>query len=162
MLQKDQHVEIARLQGDIAGLLGIPQENIVFNFKQRNETVRLDMVTINPKHEQSFLFHSTDGTDKTDALRKMVEYIQDRYPAAYPSKAQTEAVNDYLRSVYADGDGSMSERNREHRRIASQNITIAAIRVLDSRQLDRLQDVLDHIAYDREYYMPERGHEMHR
>ena len=92
----------------------------------------------------------------------MVEYIQDRYPAAYPSKAQTEAVNDYLRSVYADGDGSMTERNREHRRIASQNITIAAIRVLDSRQLDRLQDVLDHIAYDREYYMPERRHGMHR
>ena len=97
-----------------------------------------------------------------NAVSHMAEYIQDRYPAAYPSKAQTEAVNDYLRSVYADGDGSMSERNREHRRIASQNITIAAIRVLDSRQLDRLQDVLDHIAYDREYYMPERGHEMHR
>lgn len=97
-----------------------------------------------------------------NAVSHMVEYIQDRYPAAYPSKAQTEAVNDYLRSVYADGDGSMSERNREHRRIASQNITIAAIRVLDSRQLDRPQDVLDHIAYDREYYMPERGHEMHR
>ena len=97
-----------------------------------------------------------------NAVSHMVEYIQDRYPAAYPSKAQTEAVNDYLRSVYADGDGSMSERNREHRRIASQNITIAAIRVLDNRQLDRLQDVLDHIAYDREYYMLERGHGMHR
>lgn len=97
-----------------------------------------------------------------NAVSHMVEYIQDRYPAAYPSKAQTESVNDYLQSVYADGDGSMSERNREHRRIASQNITIAAIRVLDSRQLDRLQDVLDHIAYDREYYMPEREHEMHR
>ena len=97
-----------------------------------------------------------------NAVSHMVEYIQDRYPAAYPSKAQTEAVNDYLRSVYANGDGNMSERNREHRRIASQNITIAAIRVLDSRQLDRLQDVLDHIAYDREYYMPERGHGMHR
>ena len=51
-----------------------------------------------------------------NAVSHMVEYIQDRYPAAYPSKAQTEAVNDYLRSVYADGDGSMSERNREHRR----------------------------------------------
>lgn len=97
-----------------------------------------------------------------NAVSQMVEYIQDRYAAAYPSKAQTEAVNDYLRSVYADGDGSMSERNREHRRIASQNITIAAIRVLDNRQLDRLQDVLDHIAYDREYYMPERRHGMHR
>ena len=86
-----------------------------------------------------------------NAVSHIVEYIQDRYPAAYPSRVQTEAVNDYLRSVYA-----------EHRRIASQKITIAAIRVLDSRQLDRLQNVLDHIAYDREYYMPERGCGMHR
>ena len=42
-----------------------------------------------------------------NAVSHMVEYIQDRYPAAYPSRVQTEAVNDYLRSVYADGDGSM-------------------------------------------------------
>lgn len=97
-----------------------------------------------------------------NAVSHMAEYIQDRYPAAYPSKEQTEAVNDYLRSVHADGDGSMSERNCEHRRIASQNITIAAILILDNRQLDRLQDVLDHIAYDKEYYMPERGYGMHR
>lgn len=97
-----------------------------------------------------------------NAVSRMAEYIQDRYPAAYPSREQTEAVNDYLRSVHADGDGSMSERNCEHRRIASHNITIAAIRVLDEQQLDRLQDVLDHIAYDREYYMPERGCGMHR
>ena len=97
-----------------------------------------------------------------NAVSHMVEYIQDRYPAAYPNKAQTEAVNDYLRSVYADGDGSMSEQNCEHRRIASQKITIAAISVLDNRQLDRLQDVLDHIAYDREYYMPERVCGWHR
>ena len=83
-----------------------------------------------------------------NAVSHMVTYVQDRYPSTFPSKEQTEAVNNYLRSVHADGDGSTSERNCEHRRIASQNITIAAIRILDSRQLDRLQDVLDHIAYD--------------
>ena len=81
-----------------------------------------------------------------NVVSHMVEYIQDRCPAAYPSKEQTEAVNDYLHSVHADGDGSMSEKNCEHRRIASQNITIAAIRILDSRQLDTLQNVHAHIA----------------
>ena len=96
-----------------------------------------------------------------NAVSHMVTYVQDRYPSTFPSKEQTEAVNNYLRSVHADGDGSISERNCEHR-IASQNITIAAIRILDSRQLDRLQDVLDHIAYDKEYYVPERGYGMHR
>lgn len=95
-----------------------------------------------------------------NAVSHMVTYVQNRYPSTFPSKEQTEAVNDYLRSAHADGDGSMSERNCEHRRIASQNITIASIRVLDSRQLDRLQNVLDHIAYDKEYYMPERGQGM--
>ena len=93
-----------------------------------------------------------------NAVSHMVAYVQDRYSSTFPSKEQTEAVNNYLRSVHADGDGSTSERNCEHRRIASQNITIAAIRVLDSQQLDRLQNVLDHIAYDKEYYMPERGY----
>lgn len=96
------------------------------------------------------------------AVSRMVGYIQDRWASPYPTKEQTEAVNAYLHSVGADGDGTMSETNCEHRRIASQNITINAIRVLDHRQLDRLQDVLDHIAYDKEYYMPERSYGMGR
>ena len=65
-----------------------------------------------------------------NAVSNMVDYISDRFPAAYPSKEQTESVN--------------------------------AIQVLDSPQLDRLQHVLDHIAYDKEYYMPERGFGMRR
>ena len=97
-----------------------------------------------------------------DAVGKMVGYIQDRWAAPYPSKEQTDAVNAYLRSVHADGDGTMSESNIAHRRIATQKITINAIRVLDHDQLDRLQDVLNHIAADREYYMPEQRQGMGR
>ena len=77
------------------------------------------------------------------AVSHMVAYVQDRYPSTFPSKEQTMAVNEYLHSVHADGDGSMSEANCEHRRIASQRITIAAIRILDTEQQDRLQDILD-------------------
>lgn len=94
-----------------------------------------------------------------DAVSRMVDYIQDRW---YPSKEQTEAVNAYLRSIHADGGGTMSETDIAHRRIATQKITINAIRVLDHDQLDRLQDVLNHIAADREYYMPERRQGMGR
>ena len=97
-----------------------------------------------------------------DAVGKMVGYIQDRWAAPYPSKKQTEAVNVYLRSVHADGDGTKSENNIAHRRIATQKITINAIRVLDHDQLNRLQDVLNHIAADREYYMPEQRQGMGR
>ena len=49
-----------------------------------------------------------------------------------PDKKQMDAVNDYLRSVHADGDGRMSMNNIAYRKIASHDITINAIRVLDS------------------------------
>ena len=97
-----------------------------------------------------------------NAVSRMIDYIQDRWAAPYPSKEQTEAVNAYLRSVHADGDGTMNETNIAHRKIASQEITINAIRVLDHEQLDHLQDVLNHIAEDREFYMPEREYGLGR
>ena len=85
-----------------------------------------------------------------NAVGKMIDYIQNRWAASFPSKEQTEAVNAYLCS------------NIAHRRIATQKITINAIRVLDHDQLDRLQSVLNRIAADREYYMPERGYGLGR
>lgn len=97
-----------------------------------------------------------------EAVSRMIDYIQDRWAASYPSKEQTEAVNDYLRSVHADKGGALNETDIAHRKIASQKITINAIRLLDHDQLDRLQDVLNHIAEDREYYMPERKYGMGR
>jgi len=97
-----------------------------------------------------------------EAVDGMIDYVTERCPAAYPSRKQTEAVNAYLKSVHADGDGSMSTRNCEHRRIASMKITIHCIPALGHVELDRLQSVLDRIAYDKEYYMPERGCGFHR
>ncbi len=97
-----------------------------------------------------------------DAVMHMTDYVTDRFPSAYPSHEQTEAVNAYLRSVRADGDGTMTKTNCEHRRIASQQITLSAVRLLDTAQLDRLQNVLDHIAYDRDYCLPEHRNGLHR
>ena len=58
MTRTDQNVETARYQKDIASRLGIDSDNLIFNYKQKNETVRLDLVTVNPKHEQSFFFNT--------------------------------------------------------------------------------------------------------
>jgi len=79
MTRQDLNVEVARYQKDIADRLGLDSQNLIFNYKQKNETVRLDLVTVNPKHEQSFLFHTIIGTDKIDALKKMLEYIDKHY-----------------------------------------------------------------------------------
>ena len=80
-----------------------------------------------------------------NAVSQMVGYVKERFPAAYPSKEQTEAVNTYFDRVCP----------------TSQRITIVAIRALDHHEQGRLQDVLDHIAYDRDYYMPERRQGLH-
>ena len=91
-----------------------------------------------------------------NAVSHMVTYVQDRYPSTFPSKEQTEAVNSYLDSICKPKHEPMTEIECEHRRLASHKITIAAICVLDRSEQERLQDVLDHISYDREYYLPER------
>ena len=36
-----------------------------------------------------------------EAVSRMIDYIQDKWAAPYPSKEQTEAVNAYLHSVHA-------------------------------------------------------------
>lgn len=79
MAAQDQNIEIAKLQNDIITRLGLDAQNVIFNFKQKNEVVRFDLVTVNPKHEQSFLFNTTTGIDKIDALQKMLEYIDTHY-----------------------------------------------------------------------------------
>jgi hypothetical protein len=79
MSRTDQNVEVARYQKDISTRLGLDSDNLIFNYTQKNETVRLDLVTVNPKHDQSFLFHSVTGTDKIDALKKMLEYVDLHY-----------------------------------------------------------------------------------
>ncbi len=80
MTANDQNLEIARLQKDVVARLGLSASNVIFNFKQKGDLVRLDLVTINPKHEQSFLFRSENGIDKIDALKKMLDYIVKHYP----------------------------------------------------------------------------------
>ena len=91
-----------------------------------------------------------------NAVSHMVDYVAEKFPPAFPSREQTDAVNTYLDDVMGYDTSAMTDMTKEHRRLASQKITIAAIRVLDKVHLDRLQDVLDHIAYDRDYCMPDK------
>ena len=97
-----------------------------------------------------------------NAVSMKAGYILERTPSAYPSKEQTDAVNAYLHSVLGKDSDVMSEKNCEHRRIATMQITINAIQALDHDQLNRLQNVLDHIAYYKDYFMPEQNHGLRR
>jgi hypothetical protein len=73
----DMHVEAARIQQDIREYLGLRTADIVFEYTTSADgKVRLDLITINPRHNQAFLFHSETASDKVDVLKKMLNYVQ--------------------------------------------------------------------------------------
>lgn len=49
---------------------------MVFDYKMNDNQIILNLITINPRHNQSFLFHSISGTDKVDAAKKMWDYVR--------------------------------------------------------------------------------------
>lgn len=75
-MSKDRNLETARLQKEIGSYIGLGKDSLVFNFDAKGKRTRLHLITINPNHSQSFLFHATTGSDKVDALREMLEYVK--------------------------------------------------------------------------------------
>ncbi len=71
----DLHVEIARLQQQIEQHLGV-EGDLVFDYQQEENRIKLNLITINRRHNQSFLFHNVYGIDKPDALQKMLDYAR--------------------------------------------------------------------------------------
>lgn len=74
----DFHVEVARIQKAIETHLGMGG-NVIYDFANEDNKVKLNLITVNPRHNQSFLLHTLLGVDKLDALQKMLEYVQGSY-----------------------------------------------------------------------------------
>lgn len=72
----DIHVEAARIQQQIKDHLGLRTSDLIFEYNIVDGKTKLDLITVNPRHNQSFLFHSETGADKIDALRKLWDYVQ--------------------------------------------------------------------------------------
>jgi hypothetical protein len=67
------------IEQKIASYLGLKESQLIFNFRQIDGITTLDLITINPHHQQSFLFHSLKAIDKNEALNKMLEYVEKHY-----------------------------------------------------------------------------------
>jgi hypothetical protein len=72
----EMHVEAARIQQEIKDHLGLKSSDLVFEYTSIDNRVKLDLITVNPRHNQAFLFHSVSGSDKIDSLKKMLDYVQ--------------------------------------------------------------------------------------
>lgn len=71
-----QNLEIAKTQKEIETYLSLDHSQMIFDYQDSASGMRLDVITVNPRHNQSFLFHSTEGYDKIDALKQMLEYVK--------------------------------------------------------------------------------------
>ena len=100
----DAHVEAARVQQQIKEYLGLRTADLIFENSTHEGKVKLDLITINPRHNQSFLFHSEKGADKVDALRKMLDYVKDykekenSYTIQWVARSEHELHTSYFRA----------------------------------------------------------------
>ncbi len=100
----DALLESDRVQQQIIDYLGLRTSDLVFEFSEIDGKTKLDLITINPRHNQSFLFHSTTGTDRVDALKKMWSYVQNykekenSYTIQWTTKSDSELHTSYFRA----------------------------------------------------------------
>ena len=98
------HVEAARIQQEIKDYLGLRTSDLMFEYSTLDGKVKLDLITINPRHNQAFLFHSESGTDKVEALKKMLTYVQNykekenSYTIQWVAKGYTELHTSYFKA----------------------------------------------------------------
>jgi len=97
-------VEAARVQQKILDYLGLHPSDLIFEYSVLDGKTKLDLVTINPRHNQSFLFHSATGTDQVDAMKKMWEYVrnykekENSYTIQWTTKSDSELHTSYFRA----------------------------------------------------------------
>lgn len=100
----DSHVEAARIQQQIKDYLGLRTSDLIFEYSGFEGKTKLDLITINPRHEQSFLFHSETGADKVDALKKMLDYVtsykekENSYTIQWVANGNHELHTSYFRA----------------------------------------------------------------
>lgn len=103
MQVSDIHVEAARIQQAIEEHLGI-EGSMIFDYITDAGRVRLNLITVNQRHTQSFLFHSEVGIDKIDALQKMLAYAQtykekeNSYTIQWTAKESRDLQTSYFRA----------------------------------------------------------------
>jgi len=103
-MKKEIDTNFKTLEKEIVDYLGMQHSTLNFEYKKIAGKIHLNLVTVNPRHHQSFLFHSTIGIDKTDALSKMLTYIkkvrdkENTYTVQWMARNDKEFHTSYFRA----------------------------------------------------------------
>ena len=96
-MEKNKNLKISKFQKEISDHIGLRSDGLIFNFENTGSKTSLHLVTLNPRHDQSFLFHQTEEVDKVEALRSMLDYV----------KSYKEKNSSYTIQWRARGDNSL-------------------------------------------------------
>jgi hypothetical protein len=115
------------LQAEIMTILGLTSEQVNFSYKEIDGIVHLDLMTINPRHQQAFLFHSVKAIDKSEAMQKMLDYVkinfkkEDSYTLQWSKVGDQSLHTSYFRAknIYEILDKFYFERDLNSYRIYS-------------------------------------------
>ncbi|OGX84371.1 hypothetical protein BEN47_03140 [Hymenobacter lapidarius] len=96
--------EVARLEREIQQYLGLEAAQLRFEFRELEGQTRLDLVTLNPRHHQSFLFRFETGRDEADCLQQMLDYVkrlrdtESSYTLQWRTRGDKELQTSYFRA----------------------------------------------------------------
>ena len=100
----ETHVEVVRLQFEIQQYLGLETAQLLFEYRELNGHIRLDLITVNPRHQQSFLLRYEEGLDKVECLRKMLDYVrsfrdnESSFTVQWRARSEKELQTSYFRA----------------------------------------------------------------
>jgi hypothetical protein len=94
-----------KLKNEIKTYLGgLETDSIKFEFAPNENKVQLNLITHNPRHQQSFLFHALVGYDVVDALKRMLDYVkqykvkESSYTIQWSERDSNDLITSYFRA----------------------------------------------------------------
>ena len=96
--------DIAQLEREVRQYLGLEPAQLQFEFRELDGQSRLDLITVNPRHEQRFLFRYEAGRDRVECLEKMLAYVrsyrdtESSYTLQWRARGDRELQTSYFRA----------------------------------------------------------------
>ena len=100
----DENIKISELYNEVAEQINYDLSDLIFEFSNSGGITKLDLITVNPKHKQSFLYHSAVGISKLECLEKILEYIdqhrktENSYTLQWVQSGKLELFTSYFRA----------------------------------------------------------------
>jgi len=127
MTQEDR-VRISELQRHVEDYISLGSNSILYEFKEDEGRTTLHTITVNPRHNQSFLFHTSSGKDQVEALERLFDYVKEYKEKESSYTIQWSAKGDErLQTSYFSANNILGALDKLHFDRDPNTITIFSI-----------------------------------